>query len=231
MAANETAIRKRQQIASANRTMFIWVVAASVAVGVALVVSIFLFNKLIFTEKVIAKKQQTSTTLTKNLDAIEKLKDQIRVLNTNSALKSVMNSDESDPIQVILDALPSSANSAALGASLQQNLLAQPGITINSVSVNSPQGDNAGAEGDDSNTGAADTSITNNIITFNFNVTGTDAQAIENLLQTLEKSIRTINLTNITLSYQDNGIQLQAEGQAYYQPATTTNLGSEIVKP
>ena len=51
MVAQQTALRKRQQIASANRTMFLWVAGASVIVGAALVVAVFMTNKLIFTRK------------------------------------------------------------------------------------------------------------------------------------------------------------------------------------
>lgn len=234
MAANEVALRKRQQIAGANKAMFLWVAGASVVVGAALVVSLFLINKLTFTERVLQKKQTTASTLDANLSEIDKLKDQVRVLNTNSSLKSVMNPDETDPVQVVLDALPATANSAALGASLQQKLLVQDGIVIDSVAVNPPAGELAATDTGDAT--ATDAQIgsatTQNFITFTFTVhtDGNNPEAISNLLKKLEKSVRTIDLDNIALTYQDN-IQLTVSGKAYYQPAKTTKLGSETVKP
>lgn len=237
MVAQQTALRKRQQIASANRTMFLWVAGASVIVGAALVVAVFMTNKLIFTGRVIAKKNSTVSTLDKNLSAINTLKERIRVLNTNQNLQSVMTSDETDPVQVVLDALPSTANSTALGASLQQRLLNQPGITIDSVVVDQPQGELAPTDTSDSTASnsstTADTSVTSNVITFNFVVhaDGNDVQAIKNLLETLEKSIRTIDLTNVSLDYQGGQLQLTGSGQAFYQPPMTTKLGKETVKP
>ena len=85
-----TAIRKRQQIAKANRMMFIWIAAVSAVVGIALVISLFLLQKAWFNEKVLAEKGNTASTLTKNNQVVGDLKDQIRVLNTNEALKSAM---------------------------------------------------------------------------------------------------------------------------------------------
>ncbi|HMH70384.1 MAG TPA: hypothetical protein VK502_03210, partial [Candidatus Saccharimonadales bacterium] len=90
MAVQDIAIRKRQQIANANRMMFIWVAAVSAIVGIAIVASLFLLQKAWFNEKVLAEKAQTASTLTDNNKVINNLKDEVRVLNTNEALKSVM---------------------------------------------------------------------------------------------------------------------------------------------
>jgi hypothetical protein len=54
MATQDTAIRKRQQIANANRMMLIWVAAISALVGISLVASIFILKKAWFNEKLIA---------------------------------------------------------------------------------------------------------------------------------------------------------------------------------
>ena len=60
MAANEVALRKRTQIAKANRTMFIWIAVASALIGTAAVVSIFFFQQLVYNEKVLAEKLNTA---------------------------------------------------------------------------------------------------------------------------------------------------------------------------
>ena len=237
MVAQQTGLRKRQQIASANRMMFLWVAGASVVVGAALVVAVFLVNKLVFTERVIEKKQTTASTLSDNIKNIDELKKQVRIINTDPNLKSAMTSDETDPVQVVLDALPSTANSTALGASLQQKLLNQPGITIDSVNVDPPQGALAQQSDDSSDSSSdsdsTDTSVSSNIITFSFVVhtNSSDAAPLQKLLEALEKSIRTVDLTNISLDYQDGKLQLTASGQAFYEPPQTTDLGKETVKP
>lgn len=233
MSAEQTGLRKRQQIANANRTMFLWVAAASVVVGIALVAASFLFNKLVFNERVLAEKQHTSSVLDNNLDAVDELKDNIRVLNTNSALRSVMTGDESEPVQVVLDALPASANSTALGSSLQQKFLNKSGLKVQSITitpvlgVEQETGEELDAVSDDSGEGSVA-----NAIAFNFVVTATGPDPLRDLLRQLEKSIRTIDVTHMSLDVQNrSAFVLTVDGNAFYEPAKSVKLGEKTVKP
>src|SRR5690606_18724144 len=131
MAKDTPAFRKRQQIANTNKTMLIWVAAASALVAVAMVVSYFLLKQLTFNEKVLAEKSATIGTLRNNTEVAPKLQDNIRVLGTNSALESVKSDPEDSALQAVLDALPADANSLAFGASLQRLLIGEvEGATI-----------------------------------------------------------------------------------------------------
>jgi hypothetical protein len=130
-----TIVRKRQQITKANRTMFVWVAASSVVVGVAVVAAIFMAQQAWFNERVLQEKTKTSSTLSKNLAVVNDLKDQVRLMNTNQALHDSIAPGETQPIQVVLDALPSDANSSALGASLQQKLINDPALRIDAMRV------------------------------------------------------------------------------------------------
>lgn len=233
MSAEQTGLRKRQQIANANRTMFLWVAAASVVVGIALVVASFLFNKLVFNERVLAEKQHTSSVLSNNLDSVDELKDNIRVLNTNSALRSVMTGDESEPVQVVLDALPASANSTALGSSLQQKFLNKSGLKVQSITitpvlgVEQETGEELDVVSDDGDEGPAA-----NAIAFNFVVTATGPDPLRDLLRQLEKSIRTIDVTHISLDVQNRStFVLTVDGNAFYEPAKSVKLGEKTVEP
>ena len=114
----EVAIRKRQQIDSSKKTMFIFVASAAFLAGIALVVSIFLVQQIVFHSKILLEKQNTISRLDKNLSSVDELKKNIRVLDTNTALNSIKSSSESNALQTILDALPDNANADALGASL-----------------------------------------------------------------------------------------------------------------
>jgi len=58
MQVQDAAIRKRTQIAKANRTMFLWVAVISALVGFALVGSLFLIQKAVFNEKVLTEKNK-----------------------------------------------------------------------------------------------------------------------------------------------------------------------------
>ena len=136
MATKDAAIRKRTQIAKANRTMFVWVAAVSVVFGFALVGSIFLAQKIFFNEKVLTEKDKTISVLNKDNSNVSELESQVRVLDTNQALATAKAKPTDQTIQVILDALPSEANSLALGASLQNVLLnGVSGLSLQSLQV------------------------------------------------------------------------------------------------
>jgi hypothetical protein len=231
-ASQNTALRKRQQIANANRMMFVWVAGASIVVGFALVGSLFLLQKLWFNEKILAEKANTASVLTKNNQVVDDLKNQIRVLNTNQALQSSMIAGEDQPVQVVLDALPSDANSSALGASLQEKFLNDGALTIEALNVDPV----AGVESQ-SNTSVQDASSTStnavNQIAFRFTVStdSGNASALKNLLQKLERSIRAIDISLLTIETQGNRLLLTVEARAFYEPAKTVELKEKTVKP
>ena len=227
---NDVAIRKRTQIAQANRTMFIWIAVASALVGAALVVSFFLFQKAQFGETVLGLKQTTVSNLDHNNKVVPELKDQIRVLDTNQALMSSKANEGDQAIQVILDALPSTGSSLALGASLQNKLIAGvPGL----ISVDSLQLDPiVGVETitGDATTVDASAGATANEITFRLSVKGSQ-DAIKNVLQNFERSIRIIDITALQIETQTDGQLMTLQARAYYEPAKTIELVDKVVRP
>ena len=217
---NDSALRKRQQITSANRTMFVWVAGISAVVGIAAVLGVFLFQRLLFNEKVLSKKQDTVSTLVANNSAIDKLEQNIRVLNTNQSLLDSRAKSDDNPLQVILDALPADANSSALGASLQNVLLPGPDITIESLTVNPVGGD----ETETSTEGAMD-------FTFSVSVPAGRIDSLRDLLRRLERSIRAIDVTGLTVEMQGSKVRLSVTAKGFYEPAKTIELRNETVKP
>ncbi|HSW78377.1 MAG TPA: hypothetical protein VLG36_06315 [Candidatus Chromulinivoraceae bacterium] len=238
MAVEDVAIRKRQQIANANRMMFTWVAIVSALVGIAIVISIFLLQKAWFNEKVLGEKSKTASTLVHNNQVISQLKDEVRVLNTNDALKSAMAPGENQPIQVVLDALPSEANSSALGSSLQEKFLNDPALTIETLNVDPVAGVESQTTSNvqDASTtanSATNANSANHEITFRFSVS-TDvgnASALKSLLQRLERSIRAIDITTLAVETQGSKLVLTVNGNAFYEPAKTVDLKDKTVKP
>jgi len=231
--AQDAALRKRQQIAKANRMMFVWVAGASVIIGVAAVASLFLVQKLIFNERVLFEKQRTVGILSDNNKKVDDLKNNIRVLNTNQALLDSRAQAEDKPLQVILDALPADANSSALGSSLQEVLLKSENITIESLTVDPVAGIESSSE-DTSGSSASDSSATSeNAIGFSFSVSAPagDANSLRQLLLRLERSIRAIDITTVSVETQGPKIILTATAQAYYEPAVTPTLKDKVVRP
>lgn len=229
MKPNDVAIRKRTQISKASRTMFLWIAVASALVGIAVVVSIFLAQKLIFNEKVLAEKQKTVSTLEKNNKIIPSLQDSIRVLDTNEALKSVKANETDQTIQVILDALPATANSNALGASLQNKLLAGiQGLTIDTLQVDPVIGVETAV--DDSTVTAGTEGETENAITFQFKVTG-GQDALKQVLTNLERSIRTVEVLSVRIETLGSTQEMTVSARAFYEPKTTLVLTEKKVSP
>jgi hypothetical protein len=230
MKPNDVAIRKRTQIAQANRTMFLWIAIASALVGSAIVVSFFLAQKAIFNEKVLIEKQNTVSALDNNNKVAPELEDEIRVLDTNQALISSKANDTDQAIQVILDALPSDGNSLALGASLQNKLLA--GITglttVQSLRVDPI----AGVEALTTDTSVVDASegTGENEITFQMSVKGSQ-DAIRAVLQNFERSIRLIKITSLQIETQPDGQLMTVQAKAFYEPSKSIELKDKVINP
>lgn len=225
------ALRKRTQIAMANRVMFLWVAGVSVLFGFALVGSIFLTQKLLFNERVLNEKDRTVAILKANNGNIKGLEDQIRVLDTNQALIDAKAASDDQAVQVILDALPSDANSLALGASIQNKLLAGiPGLTLNSLQVDPVIGvESLSGESSVENASVSKSSVSQNEITFRFSVVGDDT-ALKQVLRNLELSIRTIDVLSLKIEGQGSTSVLSVQARAFYEPARVVQLKDKTVK-
>lgn len=231
MQSKATAIRKRTQIAAANRVMFLWVAGVSVVFGISLVAVVFLVQMLFFNERVLSAKNNTVSTLEMNNKNIEPLQQKESVLNTNEALKSIKAKTDDEAIQVILDALPSDANSLALGASLQNKLLAGiTGLTLESLQVDPVVGieslTNSGTTVVDASATKTDSG---NQITFRFSVKGDEA-ALKQALVNLERSIRTIDITTLKIENQGTTRMMTVHGRGFYEPVRNVEIKYKVIK-
>lgn len=221
-------LRKRQQIMHANRLMFLWVAGVSAVVGFSLVLALFLWQKISFGEKVLAEKSKTLSTLESNLGEISALRDNVRVLDTNEALKSTRIDDSNLPIQSVLDALPASANSAALGSSLQAKLLSGvEGVSLDAIKVDPIDG----AETGDTSEAVEDVQAQEIHFTFTVSVANSRPDALREVLRRVERSIRAINITSLLVEQQGERLVMTATGNGYYQPAVSIQLKDKVVNP
>lgn len=210
MPDKQTAVRKRQKIQDSNKAMFLWVAGASVIVGFAVVVSWFLWQQTAFKMKVASAKEETVNTLKANNEAVTTLRDDIRVLQTNAALREAKLDDDSNAVQVVLDALPADANPLALGASLQQKLIAGiSGLKLESLNVDPILQDDPESE---------------NIITFTVVVSAEDPNKLKDLLTRFERSIRVIDIDTLSVEGSDDEYTMTISAHAYYEPAKTITL-------
>ena len=224
------AFRKRTQIAKANRAMLLWVAGVSVLFGIASVITIFLVQMLFFNERVLQEKDKTIATLKLDNTNITALENQVRVLDTNQALIDSKAKPDDQAIQVILDALPSDANSLALGASIQNRLLAGiDGLTLNSLQVDPVVGIES-LESDSVIEANTSTNFdTQSQITFRLSVIGNEA-VLKQALKNLESSIRTIDIISLKIENQGSTQMLTIQGRAFYEPARIVELKDKTVK-
>ncbi len=228
-----TGLRKRQQIGRANRMMLLWIIAVSVIVGIAVVLAIFLVQKIWYQEKVLNEKAKTVKILQDNYKAVTDdngLKNEISKLNTNEALRSTRLNDDASALQSVLDALPADANSTALASSLQTKLLTGiNGIKLESIAVDQTDSTNGSGV-----TPAAGGSTANaDQIGFSFSVSteGKNDAALRQVLENLEKSIRPFNVGTISIEAQGTRVIMTVKGVSYYEPATTVQPVKKVVKP
>lgn len=219
-------VRKRQQIASGNKTMFLWVAGASVIVAFAIVVSIFMIKQIVFTEKILIEKNKTVSTLEKNAETADALDKNVKNLRADKNLTLVRSSASDNNLDVIIDAMPYATDNVAFGSSLQTVLLT--GISIDAMSVD-PSNSSTSTSGVD--TGAVETVGDSRPMTFSFKVTGSSGQ-LQELLSRLNRSIRPIKIVSLQLESAGPG-KLTATVQAatYYQPKKTLDLQQKVVKP
>lgn len=230
MKSNDTALRKRTQITKANRMMFIWIALASALVGFAAVTSYFLVQKMIFNETVLSEKGHTIATLKENNAVVGELQTQVRVLDTDANLMKIKARDSDQAIQVILDALPSDANSLALGASLQNKLLAGiPGLTVETIQVDPVAGIES-LTSDVVESGSVVATDTANEITFQFSVSG-NQDALKQALVNLERSIRTIDILSVRIENAGTTQTMTVSGRAFYEPARVVQLYDKVITP
>lgn len=222
-------MRKRQQIANSNKTMFIWVAGASVLVAFALVISIFLVKQIMFTEKVLIKKGETIGNLNKNKEAAGELDKAVNKLRANRNLSASRSSASDNNLDVIIDAMPYAADPVALGSSLQSVLLT--GTSIESLTVDTPSSD-----GTTDTSASVDTSSLQAVgnsqpITFSFKATGTSDQ-LKALFSRLNRSIRPVQIMSVQIESASEG-KLTATVQAatFYQPQKKLDLKETVVKP
>ncbi len=227
----DVSLRKRQQISKANRAMFLWVAVASALIGFAAVVSYFMVQRLIYNQRVISAQEKSINTIRTNDSAADQLLKEVKVKNTSEALSALRVNDTDEPAQVILDALPSNPNSAALGASLQEKFLTRTGVRIDSITVTPIQGvEDDGATGDAGVPTDGGASYPKILFTASVSVPADRADLLWSIIKDMERSIRAINVTNVSIENSSSEISMKIEGEAYYQPAATLELTEGVIQ-
>jgi Tfp pilus assembly protein PilO len=208
--------------------MLIWVGVAAAVVAVAAVLTINFSQRIAYATKVNGKLGETSDTLTKSLDATGGLMKNVDALKADTNLAALRVDSNDTAFQVVLDALPTTDDRTALGASLQK-ILGQSGATIESLNVTDNGGEALLAE--PAASGAA-TSVKPEVQPAVFSVTiSGDYDTIKTALLHLERTLRTINITDLTLQGKQGRLEATINATTYFAPKVNYVLGSEEVTP
>lgn len=239
---------KRLQIDKANQSI---VIILSVAVFVAIFsvfVSKALLTKRAYQSRVIAGKER----------ALKQLKDNIKAIDSlNTSYKAFVSTPQNiigggitgsgdrdgDNAKIVLDALPSKYDFPALTTSIEK-ILGDKQFKINSITGVDDEIAQSGSllkkSNNPTSTSASPTSTSSSSSTnvdagepkpvpFTASVTGTYASA-QSLIQTLEKSIRPVQVTSITLAGNDSSLQMDVSASTYYQSEKIYTITTKDIK-
>lgn len=220
-----TGLRKRQQIGAANRMVFVWVIIASVVIGVAVVLAQFMMRQLLFNNKILGELNTTNSNITKSISSYDGLKTEVTKLFADNNLNVLKKGADSTALQVVIDALPTEKNQVALATSMQSEILGPAGVSIMSFSIVDTTGSAAA-------TTSSATAVTTGAQSFDFSFTisGTYAQ-VQQALKNIERSIRPVTILTIDTKGTDAQMRTSVTARTYYQPAITVQLQQGTVKP
>jgi hypothetical protein len=194
-----------------NKQILSWCLIASVAVSGGLACSQFLIGKVLANSTVITTKSQTNKTLKQNVSNAHTLKADVNKLLADKTLAQLHADEGDNNFRVILDALPVTGDAAGFAASLQNVILKPAGVSITKLTAKDE-------------TQAIPVKATSpQTVRFNVEMTGEYA-AIKAALSNIEKSIRPVNVTSLTMA--QNGLKWTARiaGVTYYLPEKTMQL-------
>lgn len=215
-----TGLKKRQQIEVAGKVMFVWVAIAAVALSFCVATGQYLFTKWEHNNKILGAKYTAANILNSNLTNAKTLKQNVDALLANQDLASVKTNASYTTLKSVLDALPTSFDSAALATSLQQAIISKSGVAIESITVP--------PDPVDTGTPVVAASLPAEM-KFSFVVSGS-YDKIRTLVTDLERTIRPMKITSLTLTGSDANLRVSFEVVTYYQSSKTVDLQKEAVK-
>lgn len=199
---------KRKAIENAGSRMFIAVIIASIIVSICFVLFKSLWDLRSFNSRVISERSSALMTLESNVEAVDKLELSAKALDEGDEINS----------QVVLDALPSKYDFPALFTSIAA--LAEEGkVDLKDFS------------GKDETQNAIESEIDPEPvqIPFTLSVEGS-YEKITDFLETLEKTIRPMNINSIDLSGSNKAMLAKIELHTYYQPKVDVTLETKTVR-
>jgi hypothetical protein len=220
----EKAGTKRAMISKDSQIVLIFAIVASIVVSACAVLGWSFIEDIGYNGKVIGELNSTNTSLKDNKTAGDKVRHELEQLNNDGDLKQLRASSEDSALQVILDAMPTWDSRSSLAASLQNEILNRSGVSIQTMDVN-----DASAVENQVNLGV-DAEETAGLLPIEFSVVLLgDETTIQNTLRDIERTIRPIIVTDMTINLSDE-YRVTLTAKTYYNPLMTYKLIDKVVE-
>jgi hypothetical protein len=221
----EKAGTKRAMISKDSQVVLIWAIAASIIFSACAVLSWSFIEDITYNGKVIGELNSTNKALKDNKSASDTIKTELGKLNDDENLIQLRASTDDSALQVVLDALPTVDNRASLAASLQDEILTpsrSDNVSLQNINMN-----DASSSENRTTTGGKTVSGPQPI-DFSFVLLGDEA-AIQKALKNIERTIRPIVVTNMTIN-SGNELRVTIGARTYYNPLMLYSLADKKVE-
>ena len=217
---------KRLAISKANAQMVAIVSVAAFVTVFCLVAAKDVWSQTRYQARVTSKDEKANQQLQANIKAFGNLVNSYH--NFDSATTNIIGGNstgsgntDGDNAKIILDALPDSYDFPALTSSLEK-ILATGSFNVNSIT----------GTDDQLNQQANTSSPTPQPVSmpFSFTVNNANYASVQQLINTLQSSIRPIQIDSINLIGGLNDMTLTVNAHTYYQPGKSVNITKQVVK-
>lgn len=216
---------KRVAIDKAAAQMVAIVAITSFVTVFSLMAANTIFQQNQYRSRVIDAKEQARDNLKSNVDTASKIVTEYRKFdrknpNAIGGQRDGAADNDGSNAKIVLDALPSTYDFPALTSSIEKIL---KGLNFNVTNI-------AGTDEqlDKQDASAADPKP--QPVTFSFSVANANYAQVQSLVDALDRSIRPIQITKLSLGGAINDMDLTVEAQTYYQPGKTLKLQKKPVR-
>lgn len=217
---------RKKQIDDAHKQLVMLIAFAGSAILVTFIVGRNIWDKTIYQYKVNEEAAKYEAILKENVAAINKIKSNVNALKADDALNLAnLKTDDKTPLQVVLDAMPTSGDGITLGSSLQDKIfsLSKANVSL-SVNNSSAKSENTKSKKLSSTSGKPVSMI------FGASITGSVSD-VKDTLEIMERTIRPISVTDINVHGTDDSMTVDVKAKTYYTPKVNYKLGKMEVNP
>jgi hypothetical protein len=217
---------KHLAINKANTQMVAIVAVAAFVTVFCLVAAKAVWSQTGYQSRVIAADNTAHQQLIKNAQAFSSLSTSFQAFNSTPTNKIGGLSDgnsynSGNNATIILHALPDSYDFPALASTLEKILTGQ-GLKISSISGTDDQ---LAEQNNNSSPNPQPVPMP-----FSFSISDANYSSIQQLINTLQLSIRPIQIDSLTLTGGGNNMTLTVNAHTYYQPGKSLDITQKVIK-